>query len=94
LITHQVDQAIEVCDLIQELLISLVRLRLQVLNVVFQLGFLEFTERSHDFLVNFVDQVDINGEMAVLHDFREKSILEVVFVASKVECFRVLKSRD
>lgn len=84
-ITHQFDQTLEISDLIQEFFVVLVALRLKELDFIFQARFLQFTERSHNFLVDFVNQINMNSEMAMIHDFVEKSMLEADFFASNVE---------
>lgn len=84
----------EIRDLVQELLVVLVGLGLEKLNVLLQAGSLQLPERSLHLLVDLVNQIDVDCEMAVIHDFGEKGMLEVDFIASKIEGLGVLQSNQ
>lgn len=84
-ITHQFDQTLKISDLIQKFHVVLVALRLEELDFIDLARFLQFTERSLNFLVDFVNQININSKMAMIHDFVEKSMLKAEFLACNVE---------
>lgn len=93
-ITHHLAQTLEVSNLVQEFLVVLVGLGLKELDILLNAWLCQFSEWRQNFLIDFVNQIDISSDMAVLHDIVEKGFLEVDFIADQIEGLCVLQSRD
>lgn len=94
LITHQAAKVFKVSELSEDLFVELAALLLQVLDVLVGGWSVERSERCFNILANFVDQVNVDCEVAVLHDLGDVLGLEVELISDQIERLGVLKSRD
>lgn len=93
-ITHQSSKIFKVGALSKNFLVVLAALLLEVLDILVGGWSLECSERCFNIFADFVDQINVNCEVAVFHNFGEELGLEAQPISNQIERLCILKSRD